>query len=102
MKRVIQGPDGQDWEEDIDVEPRVPGIEDVTRKNHGLAGPNEYVKTYLDTHETAAERSKRAPSEGHFTVEVDPHWSELRLPDHPRGEGWIKPDPSKPTFPEEK
>ena len=99
MKHWKQGPDGRGEEENLDVEPRVPTIEEVDPKHHGLAGPNDFVKTYMDTHETVAERSRRAPSEGHFTAEIDEHDPYLKLPDHPRGEGWIEPDPSKPIFP---
>ena len=100
MKRWKQGPDGRDEEETLDVEPRVPTIEEVDPTSHGLAGPNEFVKTYMDTHETVAERTKRVPDDGYLSVEVDEHWTNLKLPDHPRGEGWIEPDPSKPIFPE--
>ena len=100
MDHIKKGKDGREHVERVDVEPRVPSIEQVDRKNHGLAGPNEYVKTYLDTHETDTQRNKRAPKDGHLTVEVDDTFH-LRLPDHPRGEGWLEPDPSKSILPED-
>jgi hypothetical protein len=93
-----KGPDGREEVERIDVEPKVADLEQVKRQNHGFAGPNEFVKTYADTHETEAQRTKRAPADGHLTAEIDPHDSHLKLPDHPRGEGWIEPDPSKPIL----
>lgn len=102
MDHIRKGPDGREEVEHVDVDPRVPSIEDVDPNNHGLAGPNQYVKTYLDTHEAETKRHKRAPSEGHLSVEVDETWSNLKLPDHPRGEGWIEPDPSKPILPEDR
>lgn len=107
MKRIKRGPNGREDVEELNVDPRVPTIEEIEQMvtgggGGGLAGPNETVKTYRDTHETVAQRRKRAPADGHLTVEIDEHDSHLKLPEHPRGEGWIEPDPSKPILPKEK
>lgn len=107
MKRIRKHADGHVDVEELNVDPRVPTIEEIEKLGGGggsgsFAGPNETVKTYHDTHETRTEREKRAPSDGHLTVEIDPHDSHLRLPEHPRGQGWLEPDPSKPILPEDK
>lgn len=103
MKRIKTGANGHEDVEELNVNPGIPSIEEMEGGGGGggdLSGPNETVKTYKDTHETVAERTKRAPADGHLTVEIDTHGSHLKLPEHPRGEGWIEPDPSKPIFPE--
>jgi hypothetical protein len=102
MKHYKKHADGHVDVEDLNVDPKVPSIEEFEGGGGGgasFAGPNETVKTYRDTHETIAKRRKRAPADGHLTVEIDEHDSHLKLPEHPRGEGWIKPDPSKPLLP---
>lgn len=105
MKHYKKRANGNEDVEELNVDPAVPTIEELEGGGGGgggvsFAGPNPMVKTYHDTHEPMAERRKRAPSDGHLTVEVDPHDSHLRLPEHPRGEGWIAPDPSKPILPQ--
>lgn len=102
MKRFKKHADGHEDVEELNVDPRVPSIEEIEQAGGGggsFAGPNETVKTYRDTHETRAKREKRAPADGHLTVEIDQHDSHLRLPEHPRGQGWIGPDPSKSILP---
>ncbi|MFN3430412.1 MAG: hypothetical protein ACK46X_10700 [Candidatus Sericytochromatia bacterium] len=105
MKRIKKQADGHMDVEELNVDPRVPSIEEIERAGGGgggsFAGPNQTVKTYRDTHETRAEREKRAPSDGHLTVEIDQHNSHLRLPEHPRGQGWIAPDPRESILPED-
>lgn len=90
MKHWKETPDGRDREEQIDVQPRILSEEEIERqiaeggREGGGGGPRAVP-----------------PAQGP-EVEVDPHWPNLRLPDHPVGEGWIESDPSEPLWPKDK
>lgn len=87
MKHWKETPDGRGREERIDVEPGLKSQADIER-------------------EIAAEEragggggAHAAPPAQGPEVEIDPHWPNLKLPEHPRGEGWIEQDPSEPLWP---
>lgn len=83
MQHWKRNDDGSEEVEKLDVDPRVAGLEEFKdRKREG--GGGGFVP----------------PDDEHGEgVEIDPHWSNLKLPNHPRGEGWIQPDPDKPLWP---
>lgn len=90
MKHWKETPDGRGEEETLDVEPGLKSQAEIEReiarleREGGGGGPPRALP----------------PAKGP-EVRVDPHWTNLKLPEHPRGEGWIEPDPSKPIWPKD-
>lgn len=91
MKHWSKDSEGREREEQVSAQPPIPSVEDVERQLESEGAPRGGGGGALP--------ADRPGGEG-FEVEIDRHGTHLKLPDHPRGEGWIEPDPSKPIFPE--
>lgn len=75
MKHWKKDANGKEIEETLDDRPKIPSIEEIEKEIEGGGGGGHGDRPI-------------PPAQGP-EVEIDEHWVNLKLPDHPRGEGWL-------------
>ena len=83
MKHWKKTEDGREIEEQLDDRPRIRSVEEIEAEIAGGGGGGAHAG-----HHQAQGDRPLPPAQGP-EVEIDEHWPNGKLPDHPRGEGWL-------------
>lgn len=83
MKHWKKTADGREIEERLDDQPRIPTVDELEREIEGGGGGGAHAG-----HDHEQGDRPIPPAQGP-EVEIDEHWSNLKLPETPRGEGFF-------------